>query len=239
LLTQEILQNKKILIVAAHPDDELLGLGATMHKLIKSKSVETRVIILGEGITSRSDKRDEKMWKKELEIHHKNIEDARLAIGYGEVKTHNLPDNRFDTVPLLDIIKIVEKEKENFKPDVIFTHHSGDLNIDHQRTFAAALTAARPMAGETVQTIITFETPSATEWNSYSDSNQFSPNLFFEVSEEDINAKIRGMESYQFEKREYPHPRSPEALKYRARYWGLTVGVAYAEAFNVVRSIIR
>jgi LmbE family N-acetylglucosaminyl deacetylase len=239
LLTQDNFKDKKILIVAAHPDDELLGLGATMHKLIKSGSVETRVLILGEGITSRSENRDQEKWKKELEIHHKNIEDARLAIGYGEVKTFSLPDNRFDSVPLLDIIKIIEKEKENFKPDVIFTHHGGDLNIDHQRTFAAVLTAARPMDGESVQAIITFETPSATEWNLNSGSDHFSPNLFFEVSDDDMEAKINGMESYQFEKREYPHPRSPEALKYRARYWGLTVGVAYAEAFYVVRSVIH
>ena len=231
-------KKKKILIIAAHPDDELLGLGATMHKLINEKESIVRVIILGEGITSRSDKRDPKKWTEELKRHRENIEEARKSIGYESVGIYDFPDNRFDTVALLDIIKVIEKEKEIFKPEIIFTHHGGDVNIDHQRTFEAVITATRPMVDEKVHTVITFETPSGTEWISSSDPRKFTPNLFIEVSEENIEAKINGMESYEFEKRKYPHPRSPEALKILAQCRGVIVGKRFAEAFTIIRLIV-
>jgi len=225
------------MIVVAHPDDELLGLGAAMHKMIKGCSVITHVVILGEGITSRTPSRDIDKWKNELEIHKKNIQTAQSAIGYHSVNTYDLPDNRFDSIALLDIIKIIEKEKVEFQPDVIFTHHGGDLNIDHQRTFEAVITACRPMENEPVKAIITFETPSGTEWRSSADPKHFIPNLFISFSENDLNAKIKGMESYEYEKRVYPHPRSPEALKILAQRWGITIGKEYSEAFHIVRYI--
>jgi LmbE family N-acetylglucosaminyl deacetylase len=233
----EYLSNTKVMIVVAHPDDELLGLGGTMNKLIKEHGLKTHVVILGEGITSRSDKRDAEKWKDELDIHRKNIHAAQAAIGYHSVSIYDLPDNRFDSVTLLDIIKIVEKEKITFNPDVIFTHHGGDLNIDHQRTFEAVMTSCRPMEHEKVKTIITFETPSGTEWRASSDPKHFIPNLFFSISEHNLDAKIKGMESYEFEKRLYPHPRSPEALKIQAQRWGVAIGKKYAEAFSIIRHI--
>jgi LmbE family N-acetylglucosaminyl deacetylase len=233
----ELVRNKKIMIVVAHPDDELLGLGASMHRLISEYNVQTHVVILGEGITSRSDKRDTELWQEELATHRKNIHEAQKAIGYHSVSIHDFPDNRFDTVALLDIIKAIEKEKQAFQPDIIFTHHGGDVNIDHQRTFEAVITACRPMEHETVKTIITFETPSGTEWRASTDPRHFVPNFFISVSEENLQAKIRGMESYEFEKRAYPHPRSPQALAIQAQRWGVAVGCYYAEAFCLVRSI--
>jgi LmbE family N-acetylglucosaminyl deacetylase len=233
----ESLRNKKILIVVAHPDDELLGLGATMHHLIKNHEVITHVVILGEGITSRSDERDINKWERELEIHRENINKAQELIGYHSVSIYNFPDNRFDTVALLDIIKVIEKEKNEFKPDIIFTHHGGDLNIDHQSTFEAVITACRPIKEEHVKTIISFETPSGTEWRASSDPKHFIPNLFFDVSLENLQAKIKGMDSYEFEKRPFPHPRSPEALKIQAQRWGIAVGCEYAEAFCIVRTV--
>lgn len=233
----ESLRNKRIMIVVAHPDDELLGLGATFHKLIKEYNVQTHVVILGEGITSRSDTRDVKVWEHELATHRENIKNAQLAIGYHSTSIHDFPDNRFDSVALLDIIKVIEKEKKTFNPEVIFTHHGGDVNIDHQRTFEAIITSCRPMQDENVKTIITFETPSGTEWRSPTDPRHFLPNLFFSVTEKDVDAKIKGMESYEFERRNYPHPRSPEALKIQAQRWGVVVGTNFAEAFCLIRSI--
>lgn len=231
------LHSNRVLVVVAHPDDELLGLGATLHKLILERNMTTRVIILGEGITSRSDTRDAGLWENELEIHRSNIKKAQSAIGYHSVSIYNFPDNRFDSVALLDIVKVIEKEKNEFQPDIIFTHHGGDLNIDHQRTFQAVMTATRPMESEGVKTIITFETPSGTEWQAVNDPRHFEPNIFVEVSEKDIQAKIEGMEAYEFEKRTYPHPRSPEALEILAKQRGIMVGKQYAEAFQLVRSI--
>tara|TARA_R110000868_G_scaffold170528_1_gene405826 strand:+ start:153 stop:863 length:711 start_codon:yes stop_codon:yes gene_type:complete len=233
----ESLKSKRILVVVAHPDDELLGLGATMHKLINKYSCEIRAVILGEGLTSRADARDAEKWKSELDIHRGNIENARKKIGYVSVGIYDFPDNRFDTVALLDLIKVIEAEKRNFQPDIIFTHHGGDVNIDHQRTFEAVVTSTRPMKDETVNTIISFETPSGTEWRASTDPKHFIPNLFIEIEEDGLQAKIEGMESYEFEKREYPHPRSPEALRIQAQRWGIVVGKKYAEAFSVVRII--
>ncbi|MET0394926.1 MAG: PIG-L family deacetylase [Chitinophagaceae bacterium] len=233
----ELFRNKKIMIVVAHPDDELLGLGASMNRLIGEYHVQTHVVILGEGITSRSDKRDTERWQKELDTHRQNIHAAQQAIGYHSVSIHDLPDNRFDTVALLDIIKIIEKEKQAFQPEIIFTHHGGDVNIDHQRTFEAVITACRPLDGENVKTIITFETPSGTEWRAATDPRHFVPNLFVSVSADNLKAKIDGMESYEFEKRPYPHPRSQEALIIQAQRWGIVVGCEYAEAFCLVRNI--
>lgn len=233
----ESLRNKKILVVVAHPDDELLGLGGTMHRLINDYDVTARVIILGEGITSRADTRNTEIWKKQLAIHRQNIHDAQKAIGYHSVGIYDFADNRFDSIDLLDLIKVIEKEKLEFDPEVIFTHHGGDVNIDHQLTFEAVITATRPMAHELVKTIVTFETPSGTEWRAASDPKHFIPNLFFAINEENLAAKIKGMESYEFEKRAYPHPRSPEALKILAQRHGIAVGTDYAEAFMLIRNI--
>jgi len=233
------LEGKRILVVVAHPDDEVLGLGGTMYRLIKHSGCSVKAVILGEGITSRSNTRDTEKWKEELAIHRKNIEAARLAIGYESVSVHDFPDNRFDTVALLDIIKVIENAKQDFNPEVIFTHHGGDVNIDHQRTFEAVITACRPMEHEMVSTIITFETMSGTEWRASSDPRHFLPNLFVEISEEGLDAKCKAMESYEFEKRSFPHPRSSRALKVRAQMWGVANGLKLAEAFQIVRTIQR
>lgn len=234
----EFLAKKRIMIVVAHPDDELLGLGGTMHRLIKNHGVRTHVVILGEGITSRGEVRDTEKMKAELETHRNNIKNAQAAIGYHSVAIYDFADNRFDSHDLLDIVKVVEKEKNAFKPDVIFTHHGGDLNVDHRLTFQSVITATRPMEQEQVTTVITFETPSGTEWQASSDPLKFSPNMFVALHKEDVDAKIKGMESYEFERREYPHPRSPEALETAAKTRGVQVGRQYAEAFQIIRTIL-
>ena len=223
------------MVVVAHPDDELLGLGGTLHQLASSARI--KVVILGEGITSRSSEHSREDWAGELQKHKSNILDAKNQIGYHELATYDLPDNRFDQVDLLDIVKIVEKEKKSFDPSVIITHHSGDLNIDHQLTFQAVITATRPMENEGVKAILTFETPSGTEWQASTDPRTFKPNFFVELSEENIQAKMKGMECYEFEKRPYPHPRSPDALRVLAEYRGISVGLKMAEAFEIIRWI--
>lgn len=233
------LAGKRILVVVAHPDDELLGPGGTLFHLAGDHGCEVRIVILGEGITSRADTRDVDEWREELRVHRENIETARAAIGVQSTGVYQFPDNRFDSVDLLDIIKTVEAEKREFAPDAVLTHHGGDVNVDHQRTFEAVVTACRPMADERVGTILTFETASGTEWRSPTDPRHFHPNVFFSISEAALRAKIDGMEAYEFERRPYPHPRSPEALRVQAQRWGVAVGVPFAEAFALVRTISR
>lgn len=233
----ELSSKSKVLVIVAHPDDELLGLGGTIQKLKLHFDCLIRVIILGEGITSRDDEVDQNLRK--LKIHKKNTEEAKKIIGYDQLKLYDLPDNKFDTIPLLTIVKIIETEKNEFDPDLIFTHHLGDVNIDHQITFNSVNTAFRPQPNERIKAILTFETPSGTEWIPSNDNRKFNPNIFIELNETQIENKIKAMECYFFEKREYPHPRSPEALKVRAKMWGIANGVKYAEPFQLIRMIDR
>lgn len=235
----ESLKNRRILVIVAHPDDELLGQGGTVNLLSESYGCDLRAVILGEGITSRSDERDTEKWSVELEKHRANMSDACNTVGYRSHKSYDFPDNRFDQVNLLDLIKVVEKEIAEFSPSVIFTHHGGDTNIDHRLAHDAVIPAIRPMKGQSVETLITFETPSSTEWQSPDHPNQFVPNMFVEISQKNLQSKIRGMESYEFERREYPHPRAPESLELIAKRWGIVIGVELAEAFRISRSVFR
>ena len=165
--------------------------------------------------------------------------DAKQILGYDELSTYQFPDNQFDSVPLLSIIKTIEKEKNKFNPEIVFTHHLGDVNIDHQLTFRAVNIAFRSQPGEHFCGIATFETPSGTEWIPTNEPRKFNPNLFIELTELQIDKKIAAMECYDLEKRSFPHPRSPEALKNRAIMWGVTVGTNFAEPFQLIKYILR
>lgn len=225
--------NKKILIIAAHPDDEVLGCFGTVSKLIKN-GYEAYTLILGEGKTSRNDENSGEIdFNKELELLNEEIINANMQIGIKKVFTYNLPDNRFDSIDLLDIIKIISRVKEEVHPDIIFTHYENDLNIDHKITYKAVITATRPMSNECVKEIYSFEVLSSTEWN-YPLS--FSPDVFFDI-EDFIDYKLEAMKKYQSELCEFPHPRSLEGIKLNARYIGMRVGKEYAEAFKCIRII--
>jgi len=230
----KLLRNIKnrVLIVAANPDDEILGCGGTVARFIK-EGCEAYTLILGEGITSRDEKRDKAKRQKELDELKKQIFTANKILGVKNIFVYDFPDNRFDTVPLLDIVKIIEKIKNNIKPNIIFTHYEKDLNIDHIITYQAVLTVTRPLPTESVKEIYSFEILSSTEYN-YPLS--FSPNVFFDISE-DIDKKIEAIKKYKSELKDFPHPRSLEGVKLNAKYWGMHVGVKYAEAFKCVRVV--
>ena len=202
---------KNILVVVAHPDDEILGVGGTINMLVNKYECFVKVLILSKGITSRGD--NDKNFENEIKVHSKNILDAKKILGYQELETLNFPDNNFDRISLLEIIKSIEKVKKSFNPEIIFTHHGGDLNIDHQLTYKSVITSSRPQGDENVKFIATFETLSGTEWIGSDLPHQFVPNLFIEIDESNLMSKINAMESYDFEKDKYPHPRSPSPLK--------------------------
>lgn len=223
---------KKILIVAAHPDDEVLGCGATVAGLARS-GAEAYTLILGEGVTSRDEKRDAGRRGGALAELKRHATAANKAIGVKKVFFGDLPDNRFDSVPLLDIVKKVEAVKRGLRPDMVFTHYEKDLNVDHRLTYQAVVTATRPMQGETVREIYSFEVLSSTEWN-YPLS--FSPDVFWEVSG-GLGAKLRAMRAYPGELAKFPHPRSLEGIRLAAAYWGMRTGLKAAEAFKTVRAL--
>lgn len=223
---------KKILVVAAHPDDEVLGCGGTVARLVR-QGYAAFTLILGEGITSRENVGDRQKKQKEIIKLKKQAKKANKIIGVKKVFFFDLGDNRFDMVPLLDIVNIVEKVKNGVKPDIVFTHYRKDLNIDHQITYKAVITATRPIKGETVKEIYSFETPSSTEW-SYPLS--FCPNVFFDISK-NINIKLKALKKYKTELRDFPHPRSLKGVELAAKFRGMNVGLEYAEAFESIRFI--
>jgi LmbE family N-acetylglucosaminyl deacetylase len=191
------------------------------------------VAILGEGVTSRSVKREEADPKEVENLRLKSLKACKV-LGAADVRFFGLPDNRFDTLALLDVAKSVEGLLEEFQPVVVYTHYSGDLNVDHQVTFRAVLTATRPIIGGTVKRLLSFEVPSSTEWSFGRIGSQFNPNYFVDVNET-LETKIEAMACYEGEVREFPHPRSPEALRVLARNRGAAVGIGAAEAFEIVR----
>lgn len=227
-------EHDSILIIAAHPDDEVLGCGGTIARAVR-EGHDVYLAILGEGITSRYPQREQASMTAIEELHRRSHRVAEL-LGAKELSLHNLPDNRFDTVPLLDIVRIIEDLVERYQPRVIYTHHGGDLNIDHQVTLRAVLTATRTMRGQPVQEIYAFEVPSSTEWAFQRFEPVFRPNVFVEIWDY-LDLKIEAMSLYESEVRTFPHPRSEEALRVIARRWGSVVGCEAVEPFELVRAI--
>lgn len=228
-----MIENKTVLVVVAHPDDEILGCGGIMKKFSLA-GAKVYTLILSAGKASRGDVKlvqEQKKLKKEMES-------ANNVLGVEEVFTADFPDNAFDSVPLLEIVRKIEEVKEKVSPDIVFTHHEGDMNVDHKLTHRAVLTATRPMAGESVKEVYAIEIPSSTEWNAYSRNSLFLGNTFVDITET-IEYKIKAMAEYDSELRAYPHPRSLAYLSEMAKVWAVKVGVeGYVEAFSLVRRVV-
>jgi LmbE family N-acetylglucosaminyl deacetylase len=219
------------LVLAAHPDDEVLGCGGLIRKL--ALAGEKVVIgVLSGGGTSRfsAPGPDEQAQRRQLT---KDCRKAAALLGASELALEDLPDNRFDSLDLLAVVKIVESMICRFKPAALYTHHGSDLNLDHSVTFRAALTACRPMAGSPVKTLRCFEVASSTEWAFGRVGPCFAPDYFVDISGT-LEDKLAAMALYESEFRPFPHPRSAEALAAKARNWGSTMGLAAAEAFETV-----
>ena len=228
---------KIILIIAAHPDDEVLGCGGSMAKW-SIGGHDVHLLIMAEGATSRDRKRNRDNRKDDLSHLGKSAKEAGRVLGIKSIELFDYPDNRMDSVDLLDIVKTIENGVEKIKPDVVVTHHCGDLNIDHQIVHKAVLTACRPQPGSTVKQILSFEVPSATEWQPSTTNSPFMPNWFEDISDT-LNLKLKALEAYNSEMQEWPHARSIKALEHLAGWRGASVGVEAAEAFMLVRNILK
>lgn len=223
-------KNNNVLVVAAHPDDEMLGCGAAMAKHA-AQGDRVRILILGSGITARKDVTAASR-RKLLNALRQSAERACRAVGAEQLIVKDFPDNKFDSVPLLDIVQTIEEVVGEFRPNVVYTHHSLDVNIDHQRVAGAMQAVARPMRGSSIDRILAFEVASATEWNFFR-APRFSPNVFVDVSG-CIDKKMDAMKCYGSELREFPHPRSLEYLAALAKVRGGQSGLLAAEAFELV-----
>ena len=224
----------KILVIAAHPDDEVLGCGGTIAKLTAAGH-NVFVAILSEGVTSRAAQREQADTRLVEQLKQQSQNVAKI-LGISKLYDFDLPDNRFDTLPLLDIVKLIEKVLSKTSPEIVYTHHHGDLNIDHQIVHRATLTATRPVPGQPVREVYTYEVPSSTEWSFCQNDNYFTPNVFVDITDT-LATKIEALTMYDSETRSFPHPRSSEAITASARKWGSVSGLNTAEAFQLVRSI--
>jgi len=218
----------KILVIAAHPDDEILGCGGTIIKHIKKGDI-VNVIFLTDGESSRDN--------HNLKIN-KRKQQAIDCCKY--LKTNppiffDFPDNKIDSIPLLNVIKKLEGIIKKIKPSTIYTHYFGDLNIDHQKTFEAVNVACRPLKGNIIKNIFCFEVLSSTEWK-ISYKKKFNPNLFINIDNE-LKKKIFALKIYKEELRKYPHSRSLKGIKTLSMYRGIQSGNKHAEAFYIARRI--
>ena len=219
---------ENILIVAAHPDDEVLGCGG----LIVRESAHGRrcnVLILTDGSGGRYD-------AATAAAHRENTDKANRILGSAAVIQEDFPNQAMETVPVARIARCIEGHLERLHTDAVFTHHHGDLNRDHRIAFEATLVACRPYPRQCVRQLYSYNVPSSTEWNAIDPKTVFVPNLFVDITDF-LDTKIAALKAYDTECHAFPHPRSPESIRTHAGYWGLNVGLPFAEPFRLLREI--
>ena len=223
--------SENILIVAAHPDDEVLGCGGTiLHHINKGDRVH--VIFMADGISSRGSQIDS---KEHQERNYAAFASCKI-LGVQAPVFLGFPDNRMDTLALLDIVQPLESVINKVKPTTIYTHHFGDLNVDHRITHQAVMTACRPQGDNSVKTILCFEVPSSTEWQTPSSGQVFEPNWFVDIKDM-LGNKLKALSAYKEEMREYPHARSMKNIVNISMVRGAAVGMENAEAFILIRQL--
>jgi LmbE family N-acetylglucosaminyl deacetylase len=213
------------LAIAAHPDDEVLGAGGTLIRHFKAGD-EVRVLIVCSAHSIRY-----------REGEHEQPADAQRASHYLGARTVGLgfPDQRLDAGSNLELIQSLEREIREFQPDVVFTHHWGDVNADHVRIAEAVDVATRPYAAPFIRRLYSFETPSSSEWTASQRDRPFTPNVFSDITRE-LERKLDAMRCYRSELRPYPHPRSLRSLRERAGHWGSVANMTAAEPLMLLRA---
>jgi len=224
-----------ILAVVAHPDDEVLGCGGTLAAWARS-GAQTHVLCLADGETARYQDRTVPEAMARISARHEAAHKAAEILGLSSIRFLDLPDNRLDGIDLLDVIRPIEALIREIAPDTVYTHHGGDLNLDHRIAHQAVTTACRPLPGFPVRRIYAFETPSSTDWATEAHGPVFRPNLFVDIADT-LEHKIASLVAYDKEMHPFPHPRSLEGVSVLARQRGASVGVSAAEAFMLVREL--
>ena len=220
-----------ILVVAAHPDDEALGCGGAIRRHADAGD-QVDILFVADGVGARQPHDI----VPEKEVRQKAANDAAQILGAGPPQFLDFADNRLDAVPLLEVVKAIEGVVAALSPHTIYTHHSGDLNIDHGIVAQAVQTACRPQPGFVVRRILAFEVLSSTEWAIPRAEWVFLPQRFVNIVEQ-LDAKMAALDAYAEEMRAFPHPRSKQAVRSLAQLRGCAVGLEAAEAFAVIRDI--
>jgi N-acetylglucosamine malate deacetylase 1 len=224
---------KTILVCVAHPDDEVLGCGGTMARHVDAGD-SVHVIFVADGVTARQESGANR--EKAVVDRREAARKAAKIIGCEPPNHLDYPDQRLDTVSLLDLTQSIEARLAKIGPDIVYTHHGDDLNADHRLVSEATVTALRPMPGQKVIAVYGFETLSSTEWVFHSRATAFRPNRFVAI-EKTLGRKLDALRAYHVEMRDFPHPRSYETVEALAKLRGSTVGLAAAEAFTVLREV--
>ena len=229
-------KKNKILVIVAHPDDETIGCGGVLAQHSKNRD-DIFCMSLTNGVGARFEKNYN---KKELLIRKKASFNAQKILGFKWLKEfcRDFPDNSLDSLPIIKIIKVIEEAKKIVKPDIIYTHNLSDLNIDHRIVGEAVLVAFRPQPKEVWKEIRLFEVPSTSDYFDNVFSKKFSPNLFINIKQT-WKKKLSALKAYSKEMRKYPHSRSLKGIKILAQYRGVQNGLEFAEAFDVIKKIIR
>lgn len=221
----------KILVVAAHPDDEIYGMGGTMAKMA-AEGHEIHVLIVTDGCTAQYAHREDLQ-----QIIAKKQEEAQNAnglLGVKQVHFGMLPDMRLDTVPHVEVNRVIEEAVRQVQPDAVYTHFYGDVNLDHQMVYRSTLVAVRPVPGQCVKELYCYFVPSSTEWNVQLTHTAFLPNVMADISRYS-DLKEQALQAYQTELRAYPHPRSAQYVREMDRACGLQWGIGSAERFMLLR----
>lgn len=221
---------KKILIIAAHPDDEILGCGGLIAKY--HERIKFRVVFIAEGSSCRFASSSIAEIQEAIKNREHSARNALKKYNPESIIFENHECGKLDSVPVIKINKIIEKNIQEFNPDTVISHSHTDANSDHRRIAESIIMATRPGALNAVKTVMSMEIPSSTEWNF---NSPFEPNLFISINDNEMNAKIEALEKYNTEIKPFPFPRSAEGLKAFARYRGLQSGNSYAEAFRIIR----
>jgi LmbE family N-acetylglucosaminyl deacetylase len=225
----------RVLVISAHPDDEVLGCGGLMSRLAKH-GIQVTSIFLADGVSSRHDYLHKESWSDELMERRRACVKAAEILGSQQPIFYDFPDNQLDQVPILQLARAIEKHINTLSPDLILTHFPGDLNIDHRRVSEAVITAARPGTRNNPSEIWAFEVLSSTEWNATPNS-YFKPDIFVDITDQ-VSSKLNALQAYNYEMREFPHPRSEKAIRALLEWRGSNSGLLNAEAFIQLRRII-
>ncbi len=230
-----ILKNSRILVVAAHPDDDVLGCGGTLAKA-KSLNANIKILYLGEGVTSRFNDEDlnSKKVKKAQIIRKNECINSLKTLGIDQYIFENRLCTRFDELPLLNLVKSIETVIKKFKPTLILTHNNSEVNIDHKLTYEAVEVATRPNKKTSIKQVYSFEIICSGNWKYY---KTFSPSTYIDISKF-FKKKLEAWSKYKKENNKYPHPRSNKGLEILARYRGLQSFLELAEAFKLEREIL-
>ena len=226
---------KRVLVVCAHPGDEVLGCGGTL-ALHTQRGDDVRVLVMGDGWTSRMKSLEKGLEAVDLDALERQGRDSLAILGVKEVQYLRFPDNRFDNVPLLDLVKVIEPVKDRFAPDLVYTNSPFDLSVDQEKTCRAVVTAFRPQPKDNQVDLYSFEVLSSTEWNLIQRAQVFTPTYFINI-ETTLELKLKAFRKMETELRPWPHSRSLESIEHHARNRGASVGVTAAEAFVLLRSV--